>query len=179
MVVSTVAVGPVFCRTAEDLWSIQRRFKNAVFYSAPVCNMKTEATPVQPQICRIITCYHSLNHLHKSVNSHWKNQSKEETALLICARVQRRSVSVAAGVHFLPLCRLSTEPSLCFHKRLSAASTRLSAPPVAFAAGSEREAKFGCNSWFPWQHFVPPQRIGTGTGLSMSVCRQDLGHALC
>ncbi|KAI3351433.1 hypothetical protein L3Q82_020286 [Scortum barcoo] len=36
-----------------------------------------------------------------------------------------------------------------------------------FAAGSEREAKFGWNSWSPWQHFVPPQRIGTGTGLSM------------
>lgn len=49
------------------------------------------------------------------------------------------------------------------------------------AAGPEREgeAKFGWNSWLPWQHFVPPQRIGTGTGLSMSVCRQDLGHALC
>lgn len=51
----------------------------------------------------------------------------------------------------------------------------LSFPPPP----SEREAKFGWNSWLPWQRFVPPQRIGTGTGLSMSVCRQDLGHALC
>lgn len=81
----------------------------------------------------VITCYHSLIHLSKkdmSVNFYWKNRLKEETALLISARVQQHFVCMAAGVRFLPLCHLSTELALCFLKRLSAASTRLPPSPT-------------------------------------------------
>lgn len=126
-----------------------------------------------------IARHHSL--LHLSVNFNWKNRLKEETALLISARVQLCVLSVEAGVPFLH-CSDSALSSLCFH---SAASTRLACPTCrlfftpSVQRAREREEKFGFNSWLPWQHLVSPQQIGTGTGLSMSVCRQDLGHALC
>lgn len=49
----------------------------------------------------VITCYRSLIHQSKkdmSGNFYWKNRLKEETALLISARVQQRFVCTAAGV---------------------------------------------------------------------------------
>lgn len=47
-------------------------------------------------------------------------------------RLIGRFVFLVTGVKFLPLCLLSIELALCFHKRLSAASARLAAPPVVF-----------------------------------------------
>lgn len=49
----------------------------------------------------VITCYRSLIHQSKkdmSGNFYWKNRLKEESALLISARVQQRFVCTAAGV---------------------------------------------------------------------------------
>lgn len=53
--------------------------------------------------------------------------------------LQQNFLCMVTGVKFLPPCLLTTEPALCFHKHLRAASTSLVAPPVVFAAGSERK----------------------------------------
>lgn len=138
----------------------------------------------------VITCYCSLLHLLSCplpLTGRTGFRKRLPYRSVPIRSEQRFLVCTPAGVLFLPLpaalcccCCCCFFVFFSFQKRLSAASTRLAAPPVVFlAAGLEREAKFGWNSWLPWQHFVPPQRIGTGTGLSMSVCRQDLGHALC
>lgn len=59
---------------------------------------------------------------------------KEKTTSLVTA-----AEFLAHGVKFLPPCLRTTELALCFHKHLRAASTSLVAPPVVFAAGSERK----------------------------------------
>lgn len=53
--------------------------------------------------------------------------------------LQQNFLCMVTGVKFLPPCLLTTELALCFHKHLRAASTSLVAPPVVFAAGSERK----------------------------------------
>lgn len=53
--------------------------------------------------------------------------------------LQQNFLCMVTGVKFLPPCLLTTEPALCFHKHLRAASTSLVAPPVVFAAGSARK----------------------------------------
>lgn len=122
----------------------------------------------------VITCHHSPLHLFNteaSVNLNRKNRLDGEAALSIPASLSAARWSRRGGLSAL-------SPRRRFLPR-SAPFARFTCPTCHSPPPSEREAKFGWNSWLPWQRFVPPQRIGTGTGLSMSVCRQDLGHALC
>lgn len=136
----------------------------------------------------VITCHHSPLHLFNTdtsmnFNFNWKNQFEEETASSVSASARRRIVSMVAGFSLFQHEAAFVSCSAPFALLASHAPPVIPpphpTPPHPELRKREREAKFGWNSWLPWQRFVPPQRIGTGTGLSMSVCRQDLGHALC
>lgn len=119
----------------------------------------------------VITCYRSLFHLLSC-----PLPMQIQLSLLPPTLPKQLSRSLCALCLFVCVFSLfpQTIPALPLPASLPGPTCRFFSRRLL-----EGEAKFGWNSWLPRQHFVPPRRIGTGTGLSVSVCRQDLGHALC